>query len=370
MTVINPALHQPVDFAYKYLHGMYRINRDMFVPVLRPIYRELVKKLGTDGLPKDTVSVLEFLAGDDSKEDAFLFHNFLCNIAHDPKMDPLKKLFPEKHQFFLKMLREDGGARNMLIFSAYLQKKELPAFMFENSTVVQDILESRVSKVPMAMMKFPFKNMVIGLPERVKYPDLSDDYFDVILASDTVTYSLQSLLEKDSKPSDTSSDSVILLFMDSHNIDHVAYMNMPYSQLTVVENDEIINPSKPIPEDSVNMSKAVMMFLKLLMFINSQQCEIRTVQRPKKKKAFTSQIVPRYSEVKVLRFKGPRYISNYDEVRAVNKRTFSTRFPVVGHFKHFTKGKMAGRIIWCPPFWKGPLAGPASDRAYVVGGAK
>jgi len=43
---------------------------------------------------------------------------------------------------------------------------------------------------------------------------------------------------------------------------------------------------------------------------------------------------------------------------------YSHRFEVRGHFKHFKKGKMAGRSLWCPPFIKGPECAPFRPKTY------
>lgn len=47
-------------------------------------------------------------------------------------------------------------------------------------------------------------------------------------------------------------------------------------------------------------------------------------------------------------------------------REYTYRFDVRGHWKHFRKGKMAGRVIWCPPFIKGPAGKPYRPKLMVA----
>lgn len=110
--------------------------------------------------------------------------------------------------------------------------------------------------------------------------------------------------------------------------------------------------------------------LACLAYINSDNVE-KTLVSPKytKKRRKQGKPAPKpYYECKVQK---PKNTYTITKVHHEGESHFQYQHDVRGHFKRFTKGKMlkAGqteRIIWCPPFIRGPKDKPYIPKIYKV----
>ncbi len=73
--------------------------------------------------------------------------------------------------------------------------------------------------------------------------------------------------------------------------------------------------------------------------------------------------------VRVLRVRLPRHVRvplGSPTPADGHRAPFAYRFDVRGHFKHFRRGRLEGRVIWCPAFVKGPADRPYRPSLRVV----
>jgi hypothetical protein len=115
------------------------------------------------------------------------------------------------------------------------------------------------------------------------------------------------------------------------------------------------------------ISASVLQVLRLVFFLVSPSCVTETVVRQKPAKKAPAVVRSRYKQARVVSVSKDRTNYEYEE-HDPSGRHVTVRFRVVGHFKHFTKGRLAGRVLWCPPHWRGPDVGVQVEKKYVVEG--
>jgi len=235
-------------------------------------------------------------------------------------------------------------------------------FVFKDKELVKNILDSRIGKIPMECLKLPFQTFIIELPEPVLFPDGTNDQWDICVIMNTESVGKapintpEGIAEhlKNGEPIDrfivALSNSTNGLFM---------WFHFPMREVKVLDDGCLIGPTGEVLEDSTGfscntVSKAMLMLAKLVFFLTSPNCKTVTEKRPK-----PSAAVP-FDQRHYLPI--VRYVS-LDESMAreyesgPTGRTVGVRHQVRGHFKHFTKGRLEGRVLWCPPHWRGPEVG-------------
>ena len=235
-------------------------------------------------------------------------------------------------------------------------------FVFKDKELVKNILDSRIGKIPMECLKLPFQTFIIELPEPVSFPDGTADKWDVCVIMNTESVGKapentpEAIMEhvKNGEPV----ERFIVAFSNSTN-GLFMWFHFPMREVKVLDDGCLIGPDGEVLEDSKNfscntVSKAMLMIAKLVFFITSPNCKTVIEKRPK-----PSAAVP-FNQRHY--FQTVRYVS-FDESMAReyegdgSGRTVGVRHQVRGHFKHFTKGRLEGRVLWCPPHWRGPEIG-------------
>jgi len=103
----------------------------------------------------------------------------------------------------------------------------------------------------------------------------------------------------------------------------------------------------------------------LAAFLTSPSTAINTVNRSQKELKATAKTKQAYRTINIVEFDKTRVDYQYDDNTPAGRK-LSVRHAVIGHFKHYTKGALAGRVLWCPPHMRGPDVGDQVQRQYVV----
>jgi hypothetical protein len=242
---------------------------------------------------------------------------------------------------------------------------ECPPLVFEDKTLVKNILESRLGKIPMECLKLPYKTFMIEVPEPVEFPDGSKDKWDVAVVMDC---------EGGAKPKDNSIEAIIestkqpggrkmaCTFIDT-TTGVMNWFHFPFEDVAVIDDGTLFGPDGVPVEDledfkGKTVSDAMLMLAKIIFFITSPSCEIITERRPKPSASMPYK--DRHYNLRIHRVRMREdAVKRYELDSEATGRTVTMRHRVIGHFKHFTKGKLSGRVLWCPPHWRGPEIGEA-----------
>jgi hypothetical protein len=250
---------------------------------------------------------------------------------------------------------------------------ECPPMVFEEKELVKNILESRLGKIPMDCLKLPYKTFMIELPETVEFPDGSGDRWDVAVIMD---------IEGGVKPKDNSVEAIIesaqahghrkmaCVFLDTFK-GSMNWLHFPFHEVAILDDGALFDADGMPVEDLPNfkseiVSKAMLMIAKIIFFITSPSCEIETIRRPGPNPSIPfdkRHYHPRVHKIRMNKETVKRYI--YEETGG-SGRIVTVRHRVIGHFKHFTVGRLAGRVIWCPPHWRGPEIGEVVEQVHVL----
>ena len=238
-----------------------------------------------------------------------------------------------------------------------------PPFIFTDKELVNNILESRIGKIPMDALKLPFDTFVIELPELVEYPDGSGDQWDMC-----VVMNVEAVGAAKDKTPEAVMDNLengkvvkrfICAFSNSKN-DLFMWFHFPLHEVAALDDGCLIGPDGEIVEDRKDflcstVAKAMLMISKLVFFLTSPSCktEVEKRDKPSAKVPFVERNYFRSIYRVSLNEEAVREYEGESE----SGRTINVRHRVIGHFKHFTKGRMANRVIWCPPHWRGPEVG-------------
>jgi len=250
----------------------------------------------------------------------------------------------------MQKISEDEAQKFSTIssFQVHVRNEFCPAFHFEDSSLLDEIFRSKMDKMPYSSFKTPGKSLLITCSKRLSRLDGSEDKFDVMWVMNREVGDLSN--------SGNMVTMVAILLFDTSDIQTVSYITLPVNEETQDFNTEGI--------DSLGM-RQVSMAYKAICFINSQSADIRTINRPNKIKLDEKKSKEFYITYQVVEFKKDERRYEYED-NTPSGRHVSVRHPVIGHFKHFTKGLMAGKVIWCPPHWRGPILAPIKTRDYII----
>jgi hypothetical protein len=239
-------------------------------------------------------------------------------------------------------------------------------FIFEDKELVKDILDSDIRSVPFNAVRLPFPEIIIEIPELTEFPDGSGDTWDVACFR-SVEYGIskyelndpRSLLEE--KTFDNELTWIVVCYNSQTMKSNWAFIH-PKDDYVFSEED--IHGMCPKDDfDKKTVSKSLLQILKLVFFITSPSSIVERVVREKPSKKSPEVVRSGFRVANIVKMTKTRVV--YDESEPCGRK-MTVRFRVVGHFKHFTKGKLAGRIIWCSPHWRGPDVGVQVEKKYVV----
>lgn len=249
---------------------------------------------------------------------------------------------------------------SQLNLSANIYDNNYHAFHFDDKQLVKDIVASRFSKVPMSEIKNPFEFILIGLPYRMNYSDDGKNKFDVI----SIAHSLVCDLDNDYE----EIYAWRILFIDTEGKYAANSIEFVTEDYTHVDEKGFVNKDKNIPislnKEDKNVAKMFLLVCKFLAFLSTPSCTTKEVYRRAKKKS-SAEVKKSFRRMKMITMDKKNTKYNYeDDIPSGRKLTARTH--VIGHFKTFTKGKLAGRILWCPPHWKGPKIGEVVHSDHLV----
>ena len=254
-------------------------------------------------------------------------------------------------------------------------ERSLHPFVFEDQQLVTDIVQSSMSGVPVEALRFPSNCMLISIPGTSFLPlnpshgggqfewDIlfiyKGDKVDVtdgtpVGKSLVVVYCLTTIIKGMSQLSDSLQFMMVDVGLDP---------GVRFTETEILGAD-----GSPLSSMAGAPAQHAMTAIKLALFISSYTGTHRVVTRSKKD-CYKSGMkpgtyAPRYS---VISMGQDKLVYGDEDDPESTGRTVKVRHHVIGHFKVFTKGKLAGRVIWCPPHWRGPELGPKNRQLHVVG---
>jgi len=280
------------------------------------------------------------------------------------------------------LLRSEGRLEDSYSITmptaAALSAGSMSPFIFQDKELVEDILESKTSGIPFSAVKFPFDEFLIELPEPVVFPDGSGDKWDVAcfryvdMVRSPYELNDQQSLNAEFGGQELESEKCIMLVcynMSDKSGDSVRtnwlYFT-PRPEFVFTDDDIVGMDNKScgsFPKEVVG--SVILQILRFVFFLVSPSCVVNTVSRSKPSVKAPDVVRYRFQQTRIVSVSKERTNYEYDEDDDSGRKV-SVRFRVVGHFKHFTKGRLSGRIIWCPPHWKGPDIGVQVEKKYVV----
>lgn len=235
------------------------------------------------------------------------------------------------------------------------------AYHIEDKKLLDSILNSKFSKVPIELIKNPHDITVIGLPCRMTFPDGSNDKFDVIVSINTNARIID-------EGYDSKKVWAVLFYDSSFSTKKVNWITFVTDNFSYVDGNKFIYKdiynNREWNGDEFLAAKVFLMVSKILSFLITPSCCIEKVYKKAKKKS-SEDVKKSFRNVHLIKFNKEykKYIY-YDNTPSGRK--LNVRVRVVGHFKSFKKGKLSGRIIWCPPHWRGPELSQQIVNDYIV----
>jgi hypothetical protein len=340
-----------------------------------------------------------------------MFENMLCAIStskgYDFKKLPLRvqweyimsvvsitsalggKSVDASTQAFLEFAK-DYGASEYLCKAALLDR--VPCFVFRDQGLVQSILESRLHDIPVDSLRLPFNSFAVQLPYSIRLKRLSQGelasgnvlILHAVNAVNTPTDNTQEFFRQSLQQIEQRGIESIAL---TNKVFHLLLVDTerPDIKITAVQKEQLrvllgldefsvhdtttvywpLPVGGLVPDDTTLESELGMIFIKLAAFLTSPSTVINTVNRSRKELKATPKTKQAYRTINVVEFDKTRVDYQYDDNTPAGRK-LSVRHAVIGHFKHYTKGALAGRVLWCPPHMRGPDVGDQVQRQYVV----
>jgi hypothetical protein len=265
---------------------------------------------------------------------------------------------------------KDEDAVNLMAAASIVE--EAHPFIFEDKQLTKDILGAEIRRIPPEALKFPMKRMLIELPESIDFPDGSGDKWDIayIYADLADVYPTDRPMNSPAevakymfkKDGVKQEETWLIVCTDSTKDFKNTYFWVYPDRLSVIE--EGMRISGHGKEELVG--PALLQIARLVFFINSPSAIVNTVRRGKPPYKAPDVVRRRFPSTRMVSISKERTNYEYDEDYAPESGRYSVRFAVRGHFKYYTKGVLRGRVLYCPPFWKGPDVGEQVDRKYVI----
>ena len=280
--------------------------------------------------------------------------NYIDFVQNDFSM-PVSKATFVSHYFEKTGEPVDAGSlSNLQTMYDTIVCNKIPAFVFTKE-IYDPVKESRMGKIPVDLLEMPYEQLLISIPYKELYFDGSDMLWDVVQVSKCETY----IIEKNKTEWFWN-----LSFFNSSDLSSFKWIQFPVNEFESVTDNHFNPPWTRKGIEDVHASKAFRAVIKLILFLNSMSCEKTLVKRPVNPKA-PKVIREGFNKYHIIKLK-PNTIKYEDSDTNEPSYHLNVRFSVRGHFKYFTKGVMAGRVLWCPPHWKGPETGTQIQKDYQV----
>jgi hypothetical protein len=250
---------------------------------------------------------------------------------------------------------------------------ECPPFVFQDKELVKNILESRLGKIPMECLKLPYNTFMIEMPELVEFPDGSKDLWDIAVVMN---------IEGSARPKDNSVEAIVesmnqtggrkmaCTFLNSQT-GIMNWFHFPIEEVAIIDDGTLFDANGEVVKDQPDfkaktVSDAMLMLAKIVFFITSPSCTTEVEKRPKPSASMAYK--DRHYHLRVHHIKmNKEAVKRYEyEESGGSGRVVTVRHRVIGHFKHFTKGPLSGKVLWCPPHWRGPEVGTVIDQVHVI----
>jgi hypothetical protein len=235
-----------------------------------------------------------------------------------------------------------------------------PPFLFRDQALVDAILESRLEEVPIHELRLPYNSLCIQMPTDMPVPDGSGDKYRVLVVERANTY----LIDKDpNKPV-----AGHMFYFSYVGTTMAVKEPRPYAthcNLPLKQGGELWVSTGSVGM-MASLSDLVLPAVKLLLFLTSPSTVVEKLTRDHKALKKSSSTKAAFTELRVVKFDKTRVEYQRDEEAGASGRSINVRHRVIGHFKHFRKGVLAGRTLWCPPHWRGPEIGEQVQKVYEV----